>query len=88
MGLSRAAVCAGALSSGGCVCLVTEQMRRDAVGLLRYVRDARIERVFLPFVALQGMCDALDVLGGESAARHALRMFLALGSWVGKPGPP
>jgi amino acid adenylation domain-containing protein len=44
------------LSGGGTLHLVDEAMRRDFATLLRYINDYRIERVFLPFVALQQLC--------------------------------
>jgi amino acid adenylation domain-containing protein len=41
------------LCSGGTLVLVTEETRQDSRALLRYLRQQRIERLFLPFVALQ-----------------------------------
>ncbi len=44
--------------SGGSLILVQDQLRRDATGLLRYMQEHSIERVFLPLVALQQLADA------------------------------
>jgi amino acid adenylation domain-containing protein len=41
------------LCSGGILVLVSEEMRRDSRALLRYLQQQRIERLFVPFVALQ-----------------------------------
>jgi amino acid adenylation domain-containing protein len=45
------------LSSGGALVLTSEDTRRDAAALLRLLDEASIERVFLPFVALQHMAE-------------------------------
>lgn len=44
--------------AGGTLVLVDEETRRDPVALLRYVMEQRIERLFLPFVALQQLAEA------------------------------
>ena len=46
------------LISGGTLVLVTEAIRRDSRALLRHIISHRIERLFLPFVALHGVIDA------------------------------
>jgi amino acid adenylation domain-containing protein len=44
--------------AGGTLVLVSEELRRDPVALLRYLEAERIERIFLPFVALQQLAEA------------------------------
>ena len=41
------------LCSGGTLILCRDDTRQNAVSLLKYLRDERITRVFLPFIALQ-----------------------------------
>ncbi|MFP2903062.1 amino acid adenylation domain-containing protein, partial [Corallococcus sp. 4LFB] len=43
---------------GGRLLLSTADLRRDPQALLRYLTQHRVERVFLPFVALQSISDA------------------------------
>jgi amino acid adenylation domain-containing protein len=45
-------------ASGGTLVVIDDDRRRDAFALLRCLREARIERLFLPFVALQGLAEA------------------------------
>ncbi|HEY1235680.1 MAG TPA: amino acid adenylation domain-containing protein, partial [Candidatus Binatia bacterium] len=44
--------------SGGALFLIKEELRRDGVSLLRFIQERSIERVFLPFVALQNIAAA------------------------------
>ncbi len=46
-------------ASGGTLILISENLRRDPRGLLRLIREQRVARLFLPFVALQQLADAL-----------------------------
>ena len=46
-------------SSGGTLVLVSEDTRRDAVALLEVLDDACVERLFLPFVALQHLAQVV-----------------------------
>jgi amino acid adenylation domain-containing protein len=43
---------------GGTIVLVTNDLRLDANAMLRYLKDQRVERVFLPFVYLQHLAEA------------------------------
>ena len=43
---------------GGRVLLITPELRRDPSAMLRYMARHRVERLYLPFVALQAVCDA------------------------------
>ena len=51
------------LCCGGCLVLVSEATRKDLPRLLEYIRDQEIERLFLPFVALQALAETADSLG-------------------------
>ena len=46
-------------AQGGCVVLVDEETRRDMPALATYIRDQRIERLYLPFAALQPLAETL-----------------------------
>ena len=46
------------LGAGGSLILIQDQLRRDGLGLLHYMQEYSVERVFLPFVALQQLADA------------------------------
>jgi amino acid adenylation domain-containing protein len=46
--------------SGGTLVLVSELVRRDASALLNFLREHRISRLFLPFVALQQLAEAAE----------------------------
>ncbi len=46
------------LISGGTLVLVPDELRRDPDALWRYLGDQRVERLFLPFVALQQLAAA------------------------------
>jgi amino acid adenylation domain-containing protein len=49
--------------SGGALILISEELRRDPLGLLRFIADQEIERLFLPFVTLQQLAEAFDTYG-------------------------
>ncbi len=49
-----------AWSSGGTLVLITEELRRDATALWHFLAEASIERLFLPFIALQHLAEAAD----------------------------
>ena len=46
------------LCSGRCLILVSNEIRQDPVKLLDYVEKWKIKRIFMPFVALQGLAEA------------------------------
>jgi amino acid adenylation domain-containing protein/non-ribosomal peptide synthase protein (TIGR01720 family) len=46
-------------SAGGTLVMLSEEARRDMPALLRLLREMRIERLFLPFVALQQLAGAV-----------------------------
>ena len=45
------------LSAGGTIFLITEELRRDPLALLRFISQQRIEKLHLPVVALQQLSD-------------------------------
>ncbi|HEX2268423.1 MAG TPA: amino acid adenylation domain-containing protein, partial [Pyrinomonadaceae bacterium] len=49
--------------AGGTLVLVDEQTRRDGSALLRVLVEQRVERLFLPFVALQHLAEASEAEG-------------------------
>ncbi len=49
--------------SGGTLVLITEQVRIDAFELLRFLTEQEINRLFLPFVALQQLASVADAQG-------------------------
>ncbi|MFP2930484.1 amino acid adenylation domain-containing protein, partial [Pyxidicoccus sp. 3LG] len=69
---------------GGKVLLITTPLRQDPPAMLRYMREHRVERLYLPFVALQAMCDAalteleLPPLGEVITAGEQLQVTPAL----------
>ncbi len=81
--------------SGGCLVLVSDELRRDPPALLRLLRERRVERLFLPFVALQQIAEAVadgsEVAGaprgddGRRAAPGDRRARRALPQDAGEP---
>ncbi|HST59827.1 MAG TPA: condensation domain-containing protein, partial [Longimicrobium sp.] len=49
------------LASGGTLVLVDDALRRDPDALLRFIERHDVERVFVPFVALQSLAEAAAV---------------------------
>jgi amino acid adenylation domain-containing protein len=56
------------LSSGGVLVIAGENERRDGAALVRYLSDTRIERLYLPFVGLELLANAV----AEDDGRHTL----------------
>ena len=52
----------GALSTGGILVLVSAETRRDPDSLLAYLARHRVERLYLPFVALEQLATVSDPL--------------------------
>lgn len=44
---------------GGCLVMVDDDTRRDPYALVEYLAAHRVQRLFLPFAALDGLCQAL-----------------------------
>ncbi len=53
--------------AGGTLVMIDEQRRRDSRALLQYIREQRIERLFLPFVALQHLALCSTEQEGEAS---------------------
>ncbi|GLU49115.1 amino acid adenylation domain-containing protein [Nocardiopsis ansamitocini] len=51
------------LCGGGTLVVVSEELRRDMPGLLRMIDRAEVERLFMPYVALQRLAEASSALG-------------------------
>lgn len=56
------------LAGDGTLVLMQEELRRDPAGLLRYLIAQRIQRLFLPFVALQQLAEEVAATGRVPAA--------------------
>jgi amino acid adenylation domain-containing protein len=56
------------LCEGGTLVLIDEEKRRNATELTRYVTDKGIQRLFLPFVALQMFAEGVAQIGKEPFA--------------------
>ncbi|MFL5538126.1 MAG: non-ribosomal peptide synthetase, partial [Longimicrobiaceae bacterium] len=63
------------LATGGELVLVDDDLRRDAARLLPFLAAAGVERLFLPFVALQALAEA----AGPGGAPPALREIVTAG---------
>ncbi|QIR37149.1 amino acid adenylation domain-containing protein [Tolypothrix sp. PCC 7910] len=79
--------------SGGTLLLITEELRRDAVALLGFLQEQAVERLFLPFVALQQLAEV--AVDSEIFASHLrevitageqLQITPAISQWFSKLG--
>lgn len=61
---------------GGTLVLVSENLRRDPVALWRFIRENKIARLFVPFVALQQLAEAFKP---EASGDWALREIITAG---------
>ncbi|MEA5603525.1 non-ribosomal peptide synthetase [Nostoc sp. UHCC 0252] len=77
--------------SGGTLFLITEELRRDTSALLGFLQQKAIERMFLPFVALQQLAEV--AIGGELVNSHLreiitageqLQITPAISQWLSK----
>ncbi|MGZ5546119.1 MAG: AMP-binding protein, partial [Limisphaerales bacterium] len=50
------------LSSGGALVLIDDVLRRDARGLLQHIVSNKVQRIFLPFVALKHLAEASEYM--------------------------
>jgi amino acid adenylation domain-containing protein len=64
------------LCAGGSLVLLREETRRDAGELLRVITEQRVERLFLPFVALQHLAEEAD---REEHVPSSLRQVITAG---------
>ncbi len=76
--------------SGGTLLLIGEELRRDALALLSFLQEKAIERLFLPFVALQQLA---EIAVSESVTSHLreiitageqLQITPAISQWLSK----
>ncbi|WP_235526606.1 non-ribosomal peptide synthetase [Nostoc piscinale] len=79
--------------SGGTLLLITEELRRDALALLGFLQEKGVERLFVPFVALQQLAEV--AVGSEKFASHLreiitageqLQITPAISQWFSKLG--
>jgi amino acid adenylation domain-containing protein/thioester reductase-like protein len=75
-------------AAGGTLVLVSDALRRDALKLLRFLEQAAIERLFLPFIALQYLAEAAVTAGITPThlrevitAGEQLRITSAIAHW-------
>ncbi len=81
-------------ASGGTLLLVPEEVRTDMPRLARFLAGARVERIFLPFVALQHLAEAAEAEGivpgslrEVVTAGEQLRVTEPIRRWLGRmPG--
>ncbi|WP_242045553.1 MULTISPECIES: non-ribosomal peptide synthetase family protein [unclassified Calothrix] len=64
------------LGTGGILVMISEKTRRDTICLLQLLDEARIERLFVPFVALQHLA---DVAASRGIAPASLREVITAG---------
>ncbi len=81
--------------AGGTLVLVDEETRRDPAALLRQVEREGVERLFLPFAALQQLAETAQSRGVRPAALREvvtageqLRVTDAVRGWFGALGIP
>ena len=60
------------LCGGGTLFLVPEVLRSDPSGLVRFLEEHAVERLFLPFVALQQLSEAAAKPGSLAALREVI----------------
>src|SRR5204862_6395999 len=61
---------------GGTLVLIDEAVRRDPEALLAFICEQRVERLFLPFAALQNLCEAASHM---DASVPSLREMITAG---------
>ncbi|MEP6500326.1 amino acid adenylation domain-containing protein [Microcoleus vaginatus] len=68
--------CFSSWCSGGTLVLISDIIRKDAVALLQLLQDQAIERLFLPFIALQHLAEVAEERG---TVPHSLREIMTAG---------
>ncbi len=53
------------LSCGGTLVMIEDDLRLNAVNLLNFVAKEKINRLFLPFIALQHLCEVAENFNGD-----------------------
>ncbi|HKV06686.1 MAG TPA: amino acid adenylation domain-containing protein [Thermoanaerobaculia bacterium] len=78
--------------TGGTLVLVSEETRRDPFALLALLDRERVERLFLPFVALRQLAEAAETAGGGESlcdvitAGEQLQVTPAVRAWFARTG--
>ncbi|MCC4598285.1 non-ribosomal peptide synthetase [Xanthomonas campestris pv. phormiicola] len=67
------------LGSGGCLALIADAQRRDARALYRRVCAQRIERLYMPYIALQSLAETVLADPALDALDCPLRQVLTAG---------
>ena len=62
-------------ASGGTLVLIDDDTRRDGEALLRHLRQERVERLFLPFAALQNLAETAEA--GDAHLPHLREVITA-----------
>ncbi|HEX7242822.1 MAG TPA: amino acid adenylation domain-containing protein, partial [Longimicrobiaceae bacterium] len=82
-------------AEGGTLVVVPEEVRRDPAALLELVERAGVERMFLPYVALQHVAETADARGTVPSrlrevqtAGEALRVTEPIRRWLAALGAP
>lgn len=65
------------LAAGGTLVLLSEALKTDPEGMLRLVRDERVERIFVPFVILKLIAEAVE--GNDELAPAHLKEIITAG---------
>jgi amino acid adenylation domain-containing protein/thioester reductase-like protein len=75
--------------TGGTLVLIPQEVRRDPLALCRVLREERVERLFLPFVALQQIAEAVahgaavpERLEEIATAGEQLQITPSIVSWL------
>ncbi|HVR95945.1 MAG TPA: amino acid adenylation domain-containing protein, partial [Thermoanaerobaculia bacterium] len=79
--------------TGGTVVVVPQETRRDAMALSRLLHEREVDRLFLPFVALQQLAEAVDqgaplpaALAEVCTAGEQLRITRQITAWMERSG--
>ena len=72
--------------SGGTLVLVPEETRRDPLALLTYMDAMRVQRIFMPFIALQSMAEVAYRLP-EAPLATSLREIITAGEQLQVTAP-
>ncbi|MBS3026577.1 MAG: amino acid adenylation domain-containing protein [Dolichospermum sp. DET50] len=62
--------------AGGTLILISDETRKDAVALLQFLHDQEIERLFLPFIALQNLA---EIAKSQEQSCPSLREIITAG---------
>uniref|UniRef100_A0A7V2ZI69 Amino acid adenylation domain-containing protein n=1 Tax=Ignavibacterium album TaxID=591197 RepID=A0A7V2ZI69_9BACT len=60
------------LTSGGTLFLIEESTRKDPMKLFSFICDNKIDRIFLPYIALQTLAEASEYFDSELELKHII----------------